>query len=226
MTALSGPKYQPISGNSPEQCVILLHGLGADGQDLISLAPFFADEMPNTLFISPDAPFPCDMAPVGRQWFSLQDRSPAALLDGVTSAAPLLHDFIDQCKDEYYIEEKNIFLLGFSQGSMLALHTALRREETLGGVLAYSGALAAPSLLTQELTSKPPICLIHGTDDMIVPYQASQMTAEALKSHDIPCELHLREKLGHGIDQEGMELGRLFFTSIIGEEENFKHSSS
>src|SRR5213595_3130612 len=100
MPALSGPSRPPASGGRPSRLVILLHGLGADGNDLIGLAPHWARLLPDAEFLSPDAPFPCDMAHYGYQWFSSQDRSPEAVLAGVRAAAPVLDAFIDEALKE------------------------------------------------------------------------------------------------------------------------------
>src|ERR671910_2370048 len=118
MAKLLGPATGPLAGGAPRQLVVLLHGVGADGQDLIGLAPMLAEKLPHALFIAPDGPQPCDMAPYGRQWFSLQDRRPAALLAGVKRAAPLLDAFLDELLERHGLDEGRLALLGFSQGTM------------------------------------------------------------------------------------------------------------
>ena len=135
MPALSGPSRPPASGGRPSRLVILLHGLGADGNDLIGLAPYWAPQLPTAEFVAPNAPFPCDMAPYGYQWFSAQDRSPAAVLAGVRAAAPLLDDFIDDALAERALDDGDLALVGFSQGTMMSLFVGLRRAKPAAGIV-------------------------------------------------------------------------------------------
>ena len=144
--ALSGPSRPPALGGRPSRLVILLHGLGADGNDLIGLAPYWAPLLPTTEFLSPNAPFPCDMAPYGYQWFSAQDRSPAAVLAGVRAAAPFLDAFIDDALAERGLDDADLALVGFSQGTMMALYVGLRRSQPVAGILGFSGRLLAREL--------------------------------------------------------------------------------
>src|SRR5215469_10624101 len=122
---LSGPSHPPHSGGKPKRLVILLHGLGADGNDLIGLAPYWAPQLPTAEFLSPNAPFPCDMAPYGYQWFSVQDRSPPAVLAGVRAAAPFLDSFIDEALNARGLDDGDLALVGFSQGTMMSLYVGL-----------------------------------------------------------------------------------------------------
>src|SRR5579871_1369604 len=138
---LEGPGRAPQSGGKPQSVVVLLHGLGADGGDLIGLAPYWAPQLPTTEFLSPHAPYPCDMAPYGRQWFSLQDRSPNMIVAGVQAAAPILEAYLDDVLRERGLPPERLALVGFSQGTMMALHVGLRRPQRLAGIVGYSGAL-------------------------------------------------------------------------------------
>src|SRR5258708_33521846 len=169
MPALSGPSRPPASGGKPNRLVILLHGLGADGNDLIGLVPYWAPLLPTAEFVSPNAPFPCDMAPYGYQWFSAQDRSPAAVLAGVRAAAPLLDAFIDDAVAERGLDDGDLALVGFSQGTMMSLFVGLRRAKPAAGIVGFSGRLLGPELLASELRSRPPLLLVHGTEDPPVP---------------------------------------------------------
>src|SRR5215472_12434507 len=144
MPALSGPSRPPASGGKPSRLVILLHGLGADGNDLIGLAPYWARLLPTTEFLSPNAPFPCDMAPYGYQWYSSQDRSSEAALAGVRAAAPILDAFIDEALARRGREERDLALVGFSQGTVMSLYVGLRRDKHLAGIVGYSGRLLLP----------------------------------------------------------------------------------
>lgn len=207
---LSGPFLPPVSGTAPKQLVVFLHGYGADGNDLIDLAQYFADILPNAAFTSPHAPFPCEMSPMGRQWFSLAVREPAPMLAGARAAAEILNDYLDVKLAELKITDKNLFLIGFSQGTMMALHTALRRPNPCAGIVGFSGRLIAPELLPAEIKSKPPVCLIHGDADMVVPFESLAHAEAALKAADVPIETHRRPGLGHGIDGPGIEAARKF----------------
>src|SRR6266571_3866936 len=154
LMALSGPSRPPVAGGKPRRLVILLHGLGADGNDLIGLQQYWGPLVPDAEFVSPNAPFPCDMAPYGYQWFSVQDRSLPAVLGGVRAAAPLLDAFIDDELQKRGLEESDAALVGFSQGTMMALFVGLRRARPLAGILCYSGRLIAADLLASELRSR------------------------------------------------------------------------
>ena len=204
---LEGPSFGPAAGGKPRRLVLLLHGLGADGNDPIGLAPYFAQALPDCAFVSPHAPFPCDMAPYGRQWFSLQDRSPETVLAGVQAAAPILDAYISAQRDRFGLQDRNVALLGFSQGTMMSLYTALRRPQPIAGIVGYSGALVAPHLLAAEIKAKPPVLLVHGEADPIVPFQALATAAQALKASGVPVETLPRPGLPHSIDDEGIEAG-------------------
>ena len=169
MPALSGPSRPPASGGKPRRLVILLHGLGADGNDLIGLAPYWARLLPTAEFVSPNAPFPCDIAPYGYQWFSSQDRTPGAALAGVRAAAPILDAFIDESLKERGLGEDDLALVGFSQGTMMSLYVGLRRSRPVAGIVGFSGRLLAPELLADERRSRPRVLLVHGTNDPLVP---------------------------------------------------------
>ncbi|MGH7093949.1 MAG: alpha/beta hydrolase, partial [Stellaceae bacterium] len=144
---LSGPTHPPAGGGTPRRLVILLHGLGADGNDLIGLAPYWAPLLPDAEFIAPDAPFPCDMSPYGYQWFSAQDRRPGALLAGARAAAPLLDAFIDDALAKRGLDESSVALVGFSQGTMMSLFVGMRRARPFAGIVGFSGRLVGRDLL-------------------------------------------------------------------------------
>jgi phospholipase/carboxylesterase len=215
MPRLSGPSRPPASGGKPRRLVILLHGLGADGNDLIGLAPYWARLLPDAEFLSPNAPFPCDMAPYGYQWFSSQDRSPEAVLGGVRAAAPILDAFIDEALEERGLGSGELALVGFSQGTMMSLFVGLRRAEPVAGIVGFSGRLLAPELLASELRSRPPILLVHGTEDPLVPYSSLAAAETTLKAAGVPVETVTSVGIGHSIDDQGLRRGGEFLKKVL-----------
>ena len=212
---LSGPSHPPASGGKPKRLVILLHGLGADGNDLIGLAPYWAPLLPEAEFVSPNAPFPCDMAPYGYQWFSAQDRSPAAVLAGVRAAGPMLDAFIDEALAERGLSDADLALVGFSQGTMMSLFVGLRRAQPAAGILGFSGRLLAPELLASELRSRPRVLLVHGTEDPLVPYASLAAAEAALKEAGVPVETLTCPGIGHSIDESGLRRGGMFLRDVL-----------
>lgn len=209
-------EQQPASGNAPESAVIFLHGVGSNGQDLIALAPPLAEALPNTVFVSPDAPFAYDMAlgyPNMFQWFSLQNRAPEAMLEGVRNAEPLVNALIDEIAEKYSLPSSKIALFGFSQGTMTSLFVAPRRADKLAGIVGCSGALLAPELLVGETVNKPDICLIHGELDDVVPFAAMTSAEKILKQNGFNVESHPRPNLPHSIDMQGIEFAKKFLGS-------------
>ena len=215
MPRLSGPSRPPASGGKPRRLVILLHGLGADGNDLIGLAPYWARLLPDAEFLSPNAPFPCDMAPYGYQWFSSQDRSPEAALGGVRAAAPILDAFIDEALEERGLGSRELALVGFSQGTIMSLFVGLRRAEPVAGIVGFSGRLLAPELLASELRSRPPVLLVHGTEDPLVPYGSLAAAETTLKAAGVPVETVTSVGIGHSIDDQGLRRGGQFLKNVL-----------
>lgn len=215
MAELSGPSLPPGTGGDPRQLVVLLHGVGADGRDLLGLAPMLARHLPHAAFHAPDAPFPCGMAAWGRQWFSLQDRSPRALLAGVEGAAPVLDGYLDALLARYDLEDGRMALVGFSQGAMMALHVAPRRPRPAAAVLGYAGALIGAARLAAEIRSRPPVLLVHGDADDVVPFPAMATAAEGLEAAGLSVRQLPRPGLPHSIDPEGIEIGARFLTDLL-----------
>jgi phospholipase/carboxylesterase len=215
LMALSGPSRPPLAGGTPRRLVILLHGLGADGNDLIGLQQYWARLVPDAEFVSPNAPFPCDMAGFGYQWFSVQDRTPAAMLAGVRAAAPILDAYIDEELQKRGLSESDAALVGFSQGTMMSLFVGLRRERPMAGILGYSGRLIGPELLAGELRSRPPVLLVHGTEDPLVPFDSMAGAETALKAAAVPVETLACPGIEHSIDPEGLQRGGLFLRQVL-----------
>jgi phospholipase/carboxylesterase len=210
---LDGPR---AGAKTPDSLVVLLHGLGADGNDLISLAPLWSRFLPRTHFVSPHAPFPCDMAPYGRQWFSLQDRTPERVVAGVAAAAPILDGFLDAELQRFDLPPERMALVGFSQGTMMSLYVAPRREIAIGGVLGYSGALVDAPYFGPSVKSRPPILLVHGTADPIVPFERMAEAATALGEAGMAVETLACPDLPHSIDEAGLQAGAEFLRERLG----------
>jgi phospholipase/carboxylesterase len=216
LPSLTGPQQPPASGGAPRQLVVLLHGVGADGSDLIGLAPYWAELLPEAEFLSPDAPFPCDMAPFGRQWFSLQDRTPAAILAGVRATAPILDAFLDDALAARGLDDSSLALVGFSQGTMMSLYVGLRRATAPAGIVGYSGALIGAADLPREIRVRPPVLLVHGDADEVVPPQVQPVAVKALEAAGVPVDSLTRPGLGHGIDDVGLREGGAFLRRVLG----------
>lgn len=214
--ALDGPRVGPANGGAADALVVMLHGLGADGNDLIGIAPVWGRELPSVAFSSPNAPFPCDMAPFGRQWFSLQSRDPADMLAGIRAAAPILNAYLDSELERVGLGPDKLALVGFSQGTMMSLYTALRRPAPIAGIVGYSGALIAGDLPHDPVTAKPPVVLVHGTADEVVPFGAMEAAVTGLTAAGVAVESVPRPGLGHGIDEVGLGVGAAFLRRVLG----------
>jgi len=215
LMTLSGPSRPPVAGGAPRRLVVLLHGLGADGNDLIGLQQYWGRLVPDAEFVSPNAPFPCDGAPWGYQWFSVQDRSRPALLAGVRAAAPTLDAFIDEELEKRGLADGDLALVGFSQGTMMALYVGLRRAAPLAGIVGYSGRLIAEDLLVGELRSRPPVLLVHGTDDPVVPFQSLAHAEAALNGAGVPVATLACPGVEHSISPEGLQRGGAFLQQVF-----------
>jgi phospholipase/carboxylesterase len=208
MAELDGPRWGPATKATPKQLVVLCHGLGADGHDLIDLAPTWAHALPDAVFVSVDAPDPHESG-FGRQWWNVADRTPSVMEAGVRRAAGFLNAFIDAELVRLGLPGDAYALMGFSQGAMTVLFTGLRRTVAPRGILAFSGALVAPDSLKAELANRAPVLLVHGEADDVVPVHRSHDAEEALRAVGVPVEAVYVPRLGHGIDDTGLAMGAL-----------------
>ena len=220
---LDGPRIEPRAPGAARQLVVFLHGYGADGNDLIEIGRAWQGAMPHAAFVSPHAPHPCAQAPTGREWFPLTDRAQNERWRGVTSAAPVLDRFLDAELQRRNLPPSALALVGFSQGTMMALHVGLRRAVAPLAMVGYSGLLvtepdAKPEALEAAITSRPPVLLIHGDSDDLIPPQALFMAANGLAELGVPLEWHLSAGIGHGIDQEGLRQGGEFIARRLSQK--------
>jgi phospholipase/carboxylesterase len=211
---LDGPRVAPKDGPA-RQLVVFVHGYGADGNDLIEIGRAWAAMLPHAAFVSPHAPRPCGQAPTGREWFPLTFRNPTERWDGVNAAAPMLEQFIDAELARHQLAPSALALVGFSQGTMLSLHVGLRRAVPPAAIVGYSGMLVLKDDSDLEgyapqIRARPPLLLIHGDSDELIPTQALFHATEALAALEVPVEWHISAGIGHGIDEEGLRHGGEF----------------
>ncbi|MCP4936724.1 MAG: phospholipase [bacterium] len=217
---LDGPHISSLSGTT-KQLVIILHGYGADGNDLIPLGRQWQQMLPNAEFVAPNAPQFCQNPPMGYQWFPLNVTiqgvvsTPQERWDGALAATPSLDAFIDAELARTKLDPSNLALVGFSQGAMMALHVGLRRTPSPAAIVSYSGMLLGPDHL-DTITAKSPVFLAHGSVDEIVPFEAMSLSKQALTSIDIDVTSYVEEGMGHGIDGEATWLaGEFLVKSFI-----------
>lgn len=203
-----------------EAAVVFVHGYGADGADLLGLADPLAPHLPGTVFFAPDAPEPCRVNPMGRQWF------PIPRMDGSTEAqaavsmaasATLLDAFLDHLLADEGLTPDRLALVGFSQGTMMSLHVAPRRSQAVAGVVGFSGRLIAPERLAAEARSKPPVLLLHGDRDDIVPPSSMPDASDALVAAGFETFTHVMQGIGHGIAPDGLSLALAFLREKLGQ---------
>jgi len=208
--ALDGPRRGPASGRPARQLVVLLHGIGSDGDDISGLAPALAQALPDAAFVAPDAPVSPEIGGTHRQWFAIGDLSPAQLHAGIGAAADALWDFIGAERARLGLDAGAVAFVGFSQGAMLALWAGLRHAPGPGAVLAYAGALVGDATLAGALRWQPPVLLVHGTDDTVVPPGFSQSAEGVMRGLGVPVRALFRRGLGHALDAECIGAGAAF----------------
>ncbi len=214
-TPLDGPRRAAASGKA-SSLVVLLHGYGASGDDLIELAALIAERLPDAAFAAPHAvetmPYP---GPPAYQWFPLTELDPEALIAGTRKAAPALDKFLTSELSRHALPPSRLALVGFSQGTMMALHVGLRLAQSPAAIVGLSGVVAGASLLADEIKCRPPVMLVHGAADDVIPAGALHMTREALAACGVGVEWHLREGLGHGIDEDVIALTASFLAQQL-----------
>jgi phospholipase/carboxylesterase len=220
MAQIDGPRLAPRSGQA-KQLVVFLHGYGADGNDLIEIGREWQRWLPDAAFVAPHAPELCGMSPMGRQWFALTFRDPHERWRGVNHAGPGLDALLDQELARHGLPAAKLALVGFSQGTMMALHVGVRRAPAPAAIVGYSGLLVheegkGPETLAAQIRSKPPILLLHGDQDDVIPVDALFLSTAALAAAEVPCQWHLSLGIAHGIDPEALRQGALFLAHAFG----------
>ncbi|MBY6005426.1 prolyl oligopeptidase family serine peptidase [Salipiger bermudensis] len=212
-------RKEPVSGEK-RSCVVFLHGYGANGADLLGLADPLGEHLPDTLFVAPDAPEACVGAPMGFQWFPIpwiDGSSEEEAMQGMARAVEDLNAFLEALMVDEDLLPEQVALFGFSQGTMMALHVAPRREDEFAGIVAFSGRLLQPELLEDEVVSRPPVLLVHGDMDDVVPPESLPAAAEALQGAGWrEVFAHIQKGTGHGIAPDGLSVSLAFLRDKCG----------
>ncbi|VWX55047.1 alpha/beta hydrolase [Novosphingobium sp. 9U] len=211
---VNGASLQPLSGGAPKHIVLLLHGFGSSGSDMIALAPAWQQSLPDALFLAPHAPERTGGG--GYQWWGLANLTPQALAAGAHGAAPAIDAFIDRKLAQYGLSEADLAIVGFSQGTMMALQVGLRRPRTVAGIVGYSGMLTGTADLKHNGEPKPPVLLVHGSADPVVPVAALHAGESELKRLGVEVTSHVSPGIGHSVDPVGLRLGLEFVSKVLG----------
>jgi phospholipase/carboxylesterase len=214
--SLNGPRLVALSGSKPNALVILIHGYGSNGDDLISLARMIQPALPDAAFVAPNAPSQIPRMAAAHQWWPIETFSMAERAAGAAAAAPALDAFITHALEEADLPSDRLLLVGFSQGTMMALHVGLRRPEPIAGIVGISGMLVAPELLRAEMRSRPPVLLIHGTEDDVVPFRSMELASTALTASGVTVETHVSPGVGHSVGQDGLAAATAFAVRVLG----------
>jgi phospholipase/carboxylesterase len=223
---ITGPRIEAKSGRA-QQLVVFLHGYGADGNDLIELGQQWRALLPDAVFVAPHAADRCAAAPTGRQWFALSNRSPddprgaADRWQGIQTARPNIDAYLDEELTKLGLDESRLALVGFSQGAMMALHVGLRRPKAPAAIVGFSGLLVGGEHLAEAKARNsrgepPPILLVHGDQDPMIPVDAMFVAMNELAAAEIPNQWHLSMGVGHGIDGGALRHGGLFLAKAFG----------
>ncbi|MBK4214596.1 alpha/beta fold hydrolase [Paracoccus caeni] len=216
MTELKSARKGPADADA---AVVFLHGYGADGADLLGLADPLGQHLPNTAFYAPDAPERSVNNPMGYQWFPipwLDGSTEEQAKAGMARSIPLIDAFLDKVLADEGITPDRLIVIGFSQGTMMALHVLPRRSEEIAGIVGFSGRLLAPELLEAELKVKPPVLLIHGDQDPMVPFEEMGLAGQALQDAGFTVYGHVMKDTGHGISPDGLGVALSFLKERLG----------
>ncbi|UAK26519.1 dienelactone hydrolase family protein [Sphingomonas nostoxanthinifaciens] len=212
---LDGPRLPPLSRSKPSALVVLVHGYGSNGDDLISLAAMIQPTLPTVAFVAPNAPSLLPHMADARQWWPIESFSATERATGAAAAAPGLDAFLTKELEDADLGADRLLLVGFSQGTMMALHVGLRRANTLAGIIGISGMLVAPDSLHAEIRSRPPVLLIHGTADDVVPFRSLDLATKALTAAQVPVETHVSKGVGHTVGQDGLAAAATFAARVL-----------
>ena len=211
---LTGPRLPAASGKA-DCLVVFCHGYGADGNDLIGLGQHWQRLMPTAAFVSPHAPERCAMSPMGYQWFGITRLDPAEMARGVERAGPVLEAFIDAELARLGLDASRLALVGFSQGTMMSLQVGLRRKVSPAAIVGYSGMLAGADRLPEQIAARPPVLLVHGDADEVIPVEALFASAHGLGAAGVHAAWHVSRGVGHGIAPDGLELAGKFLADAF-----------
>ena len=201
---------EPLTKNNPTNAVILCHGYGGDGKDISILANYWRGYLPNTIFICPDAPEKCAASPSGFQWFDLMDQTPEQILSKSLVAELKLNKIIDEVKEKYNLEAKEIVIGGFSQGCMISLQTGIKRKDKINSIIGYSGKIIDTEHLSKNIVSRPNILLMHGDIDQVVTIEGLLEAKDFFRKNDYEIETKIFKNCEHRIPTEGSSLGLQF----------------
>lgn len=213
---LDGPRLASLAGPNPDSLAILIHGYGSNGDDLIPLARVIQPALPGTAFVAPNAPSRIPGMAAAHQWWPISTFSMAERASGAAAAAPGLDAFITQELEAAGLPSDRLLLVGFSQGTMMALHVGVRRPDPVAGIIGISGMLVAPERLGAEIRSRPPVLLIHGTDDDVVPFRSMAMADQALTAAGVQVETHVSRGVAHSVGQDGLAAAAAFARRVTG----------
>lgn len=212
---LDGPRLAPLSKSMPNALVVLIHGYGSNGDDLISLAAMIQPSLPDAAFVAPNAPSQIPGMAAAHQWWPIETFSMAERAAGAAAAAPGLDAFITEELENAGLASDRLLLVGFSQGTMMALHVGFRRSDAIAGIVGISGMLVAPEQLKPDILSRPPVLLIHGTEDDVVPFLSMELASTALAEVGVPVETHVSPGVGHSIGPDGLAAATGFARRVL-----------